>query len=159
MSFFRGDLPRLAGHFESGLAFRGSRPLSKREALRGVFHLHGHGFFLGGASFGHFVVFPYATHFLTTFGEESIGIPSHGLSSVRLLQQVHPGDGIGLRDPDLRVRVGEDWPSDAPGFLWAKFKYAVLLIFVAAAIITPTPDVVTQSLLAISNDRAPTYYL
>jgi sec-independent protein translocase protein TatC len=35
-----------------------------------------------------------------------------------------------------------------PGFLWAKFKYAVLIIFVIAAIITPTPDVVTQSLLA-----------
>ncbi len=35
-----------------------------------------------------------------------------------------------------------------PRFLWSKFKYAVLLIFVIAAIITPTPDVVTQSLLA-----------
>jgi len=35
-----------------------------------------------------------------------------------------------------------------PRFLWSKFKYAVLLIFITAAIITPTPDVVTQSLLA-----------
>ena len=35
-----------------------------------------------------------------------------------------------------------------PSFLWSKFKYAVLLIFILAAIITPTPDIVTQSLLA-----------
>jgi sec-independent protein translocase protein TatC len=34
------------------------------------------------------------------------------------------------------------------GFLLRHFKYAVLLAFVVAAVITPTPDVVTQSLLA-----------
>jgi sec-independent protein translocase protein TatC len=36
-----------------------------------------------------------------------------------------------------------------PKFLLAKFKYAVVIIFIIAAIITPTPDVVTQSALAI----------
>ena len=29
------------------------------------------------------------------------------------------------------------------------FKYAVLLIFVIAAVITPTPDVITQSIVAV----------
>jgi sec-independent protein translocase protein TatC len=29
------------------------------------------------------------------------------------------------------------------------FKYAVLLVFVIAAVITPTPDVITQSIVAI----------
>jgi len=36
-----------------------------------------------------------------------------------------------------------------PRFLIRHFKYAVLIAFVVAAIITPTPDVVTQSLLAL----------
>ena len=33
-------------------------------------------------------------------------------------------------------------------FLLRNIKYAVLLIFIVAAILTPTPDVVTQALMA-----------
>jgi sec-independent protein translocase protein TatC len=36
-----------------------------------------------------------------------------------------------------------------PAFLLQKFKYAVVLAFVIAAVVTPTPDMVTQSALAI----------
>jgi sec-independent protein translocase protein TatC len=36
-----------------------------------------------------------------------------------------------------------------PAFLMQKFKYAVVLSFIIAAVITPTPDMVTQSALAI----------
>ena len=38
--------------------------------------------------------------------------------------------------------VSEKW-------LLAKFKYAVLVIFIIAAIITPTPDVATQCVFAL----------
>jgi len=34
------------------------------------------------------------------------------------------------------------------GFLWRSFRYAFLLIFVAAAVITPTGDMVTQTIFA-----------
>jgi sec-independent protein translocase protein TatC len=34
------------------------------------------------------------------------------------------------------------------GFLWRSFRYAFLLIFVAAAVITPTGDMVTQAIFA-----------
>ena len=34
------------------------------------------------------------------------------------------------------------------GFLWRNFKYAILIIFIVAAVITPTPDVVTQCVFA-----------
>jgi sec-independent protein translocase protein TatC len=34
------------------------------------------------------------------------------------------------------------------GFLWRHIKYAILIIFIAAAVITPTGDMVTQSLMA-----------
>lgn len=36
-----------------------------------------------------------------------------------------------------------------PAFLMKKFKYAVVLSFVVAAIVTPTPDMVTQAALAV----------
>ena len=34
------------------------------------------------------------------------------------------------------------------GFLWQNTKYAILIIFVISAVITPTSDVVTQTLMA-----------
>ncbi len=36
-----------------------------------------------------------------------------------------------------------------PAFLMQKFKYAVLISFVVAAVVTPTPDMVTQTALAV----------
>jgi sec-independent protein translocase protein TatC len=36
-----------------------------------------------------------------------------------------------------------------PSFLSRNRKYAILLIFIAAAFITPTPDVVNQCLMAV----------
>ena len=36
-----------------------------------------------------------------------------------------------------------------PAFLMQKFKYAVVLSFVIAAVVTPTPDMVTQAALAV----------
>ncbi len=36
-----------------------------------------------------------------------------------------------------------------PAFLMQKFKYAIILAFVIAAIVTPTPDMVTQAALAV----------
>ncbi len=117
----------------------------KRYAVPFIFL--GTGFFLGGASFGHFVVFPYATHFLTTFGE--------GIEPLLTVSRVFSfyssfilGMAVSFQIPTavfVLARMG----LVTPGFLWAKFKYAVLLIFVAAAIITPTPDVPTQCLLAL----------
>ena len=36
-----------------------------------------------------------------------------------------------------------------PAFLMKKFKYAIVLAFIIAAVITPTPDMVTQTALAV----------
>jgi sec-independent protein translocase protein TatC len=34
------------------------------------------------------------------------------------------------------------------GFLWRRFKYAVLIIFIVAAVLTPTPDPWNQTIFA-----------
>ena len=118
----------------------------KRYAVPFVFL--GTGFFLGGASFGHFVVFPYAAHFLTAFGGENISVLLTVSQVFSFYSKFILGMGLVFEIPTfvfVLARIG----LVTPRFLWAKFKYAVLLIFVIAAIITPTPDVVTQSLLAV----------
>jgi sec-independent protein translocase protein TatC len=34
------------------------------------------------------------------------------------------------------------------GFLWRNFRYAILIIFIAAAVITPSGDMITQTIFA-----------
>jgi sec-independent protein translocase protein TatC len=36
----------------------------------------------------------------------------------------------------------------SPRFLWKNIRYAILIIFIIAAIITPTPDVLTMCVFA-----------
>jgi len=105
-------------------------------------------FFLAGAAFAHYVVFPYASNFLTSYGGESIGVLLTVSQVFSFYSKFILGMGLVFEIPTLVLvlaRIG----LVTPHFLWSKFKYAVLAIFVIAAIITPTPDVVTQSLLAL----------
>jgi len=103
-------------------------------------------FFVGGALFGYFVVFPYGFQFFLSFATENIqAFPSMkeylSFSSKLLL-----AFGIVFELPlfiTLMARMGLVTPT----FLKQNRKYAILLFFVGAAIITP-PDVVTQIMMA-----------
>jgi sec-independent protein translocase protein TatC len=103
-------------------------------------------FFVGGALFGYFVVFPYGFQFFLSFASENIqAFPSMkeylSFSSKLLL-----AFGIVFELPlfiTLLARLG----MVTPAFLKQNRKYAILLFFVGAAIITP-PDVVTQIMMA-----------
>jgi sec-independent protein translocase protein TatC len=105
-------------------------------------------FFLGGAAFGHYYLFPMTFRFLVAFG----GTDMQFLPKVGEYYSFYSwfllGLGIVFQLPVVifvLARIG----LVTPGFLLRKFKYAVMVSFVVAAIITPTPDVVTQSLLAL----------
>ena len=103
-------------------------------------------FFLLGAAFSHYILFPTAVNFLTTFGSEEIAIMPTVSEVFGFYSRVILGTGFVFQIPTvvfLFARMG----LVTPGFLWRNFKYAVLIIFITAAIITP-PDVVTQTLLA-----------
>jgi len=123
--------------------------LYEREKKYAVpFIAFGTGFFLMGAAFAHYVVFPYASRFLTSYGGESIGVLLSVSQVFSFYSKFILGMGLVFEIPTLvfvLARIG----LVTPRFLWSKAKYAVLLIFVIAAIMTPTPDVVTQSLLAL----------
>ena len=104
-------------------------------------------FFALGALFGYYIVFPFACRFFLSVGKD--------------FQPVITVDeyfGLALK---VLLGVAATFETPALVFLLAKmgvltarwmvknFKYAVLAIFVIAAVITPSPDWVTQSIVAI----------
>jgi sec-independent protein translocase protein TatC len=103
-------------------------------------------FFAAGAVFGYFVVFPFACRFFLSMGLEFqpvITIDDYFSLALRVLL----GIAVVFELPTLSFFLSR------MGILTARwmiknFKYAVLLVFVIAAIITPTPDWMTQSIIA-----------
>lgn len=104
-------------------------------------------FFLGGALFGYFIVFPWGFQFFLGFATETIRpLPSmrEYLSfSAKLLLAF----GIVFEMPlvlTAMARLG----IVSVDFLKKNRKYAILLFFTGAAILTP-PDVITQIMMAV----------
>jgi sec-independent protein translocase protein TatC len=102
--------------------------------------------FVGGALFGYFVVFPFGFRFFLGFANEYIqALPSvkqYFSFSIKLLFAF----GMVFELPVViffLTRIG----IVTPELLKRKRKYAILLTFVMAAILTP-PDVVTQCMMA-----------
>ncbi|MCP4683276.1 MAG: twin-arginine translocase subunit TatC, partial [Desulfobacterales bacterium] len=102
--------------------------------------------FVGGALFGYFVVFPFGFKFFIGFANEYVkALPSvkqYFTFSIRLLFAF----GIVFELPVVvffLAKIG----LVTPDLLKRKRKYAILMTFVAAAILTP-PDVITQCMMA-----------
>lgn len=103
-------------------------------------------FFLAGAVFAHYLVFPIAVKFFATFGSPDVQIKLTVSEVFSFYAKVILAAGVVFQIPTvvfLLARMG----LVSAGFLWRNFKYAVLIIFIVAAVLTP-PDVVTQTLLA-----------
>ena len=104
-------------------------------------------FFIAGALFGFFVVFPWAVRFFLTMGSEfqaMITVDKY----FSLVLRVHLGIALVFELPTLTFFLARMGILTAKWMI-RKFKYAVLAVFVIAAIITPTPDMVTQSIIAV----------
>ena len=103
--------------------------------------------FLGGGAFGYYVAFPFAVDFLLGVGEQfepTITVTSY----LSFLMTVILGLGVMFEMPTLIFllsRLG----VVTPRFLLRHFRWAVLIIFTVAAIITPTPDVVNLCIFAV----------
>ncbi len=102
--------------------------------------------FLTGGVFGYAVGFPTACRFLMSIAEGFT--PALRVSSLfNFESKVVLGMGLVF---ELPIVIGFlAWLGlVSASFLWRNFKYAVLIIFIIAAVITPTPDVVTQCVFA-----------
>lgn len=103
-------------------------------------------FFIAGAVFAHYVMFPIAVHFFSTFGSQDVEIRLTVSEVFSFYSKVLLAAGLVFQIPTvvfLLARMG----LVSASLLWKNFKYAVLIIFIIAAVLTP-PDVVTQTLMA-----------
>lgn len=104
-------------------------------------------FFSGGALFGYSIVFPWACRFFITIGSDfqSMIVINDFLNfTLKFLI----GIALVFEMPTLVFFLAKLGVVTARGMV-RKFKYALLIIFIVAAIITPSPDVVSQVVLAV----------
>jgi sec-independent protein translocase protein TatC len=105
-------------------------------------------FFLGGAAFGYFILFPVMANFFIAMGVEG---------DFRPLLSANALFGFLLRTL-IGCALVFEWPIVVfflarmgiltAGMMLRGFRYAILGIFVIAAVVTPTPDMATQTILA-----------
>jgi len=105
------------------------------------------GMFFMGAAFAYYVVVPYGFAFLVNFAEQVVTVAPKINEYVGFFTKIMIGFGIAFELPVLTFFLALLGLVD-DHTLKSFFKYAVILIFVLAALLTP-PDVVTQLLMAI----------
>jgi sec-independent protein translocase protein TatC len=104
--------------------------------------------FLAGIAFGYFIMLPYILRFLVNPGPMfSLGHDVIPMTSVNeyfdLILLILLGMGLMFELPVLIFFLSL-FGIVTPKFLWKNFRYAILVITVIAAIVTPTPDATTM---------------
>ena len=103
--------------------------------------------FLVGGFFGYFVVFPFGFKFFVGFADANLRVLPAVKEYFSLAIKLLFGFGIVFELPLIMVFLGKMGLVNAKMLAKGR-KWALLLIFVVAAILTP-PDVVSQVLMAI----------
>jgi len=102
--------------------------------------------FLAGAAFGYYIIFPPAFHFLLGYSSDFLEPMPAVNEYFSLALRLFLAFGFIFELPVLMVFLGKIGIVDK-AFLVKNRKYALLIAFVVAAILTPTPDVVNQLLM------------
>jgi sec-independent protein translocase protein TatC len=119
----------------------------KERRLAAPFIIFGTLFFVLGGYFGYRFLLPATCSFFVETGKEfkqMVTVDDYFSFASTIIMAC----GIVFETPIIiffLARLG----IVTPAFLLQKFKYAVVLSFVISAVVTPTPDMVTQSALAI----------
>ena len=104
-------------------------------------------FFVGGSFFGYFIVFPYGFKFFLGFASEIIRPLPSMREYLSFASKLLLAFGVVFELP-LVITFLAKLGMVSVSFLKKNRKYALLLFFVGAAILTP-PDVVTQIMMAL----------
>jgi len=104
-------------------------------------------FFVGGALFGYFVVFPWGFPFLLSFQSEAIQALPSMKDYLSLASKLLIAFGVVFELPIILTCMAAIGLV-TPAFLRKNRKYALVLFFIGGAILTP-PDVVTQVMMAV----------
>jgi sec-independent protein translocase protein TatC len=105
-------------------------------------------FFILGGGFGHYILFPTTFKFLYEFAGDDMQFLPKVDEYFEFYSWFLLGLGLVFQIPVVifvLARIG----IVTPGFLMRQFKFAVLVSFIVAAIVTPSADVVNQTLLAL----------
>jgi sec-independent protein translocase protein TatC len=103
--------------------------------------------FLAGAAFNHYVAFPYMMMFFASFNTPDLAFMPKLEDVFGLYSKMLMGMGIVFQMPAVVFFLAKMKLVTAR-FLIAQFKYAFLIIFIVAAVITPTGDMMTQTIFA-----------
>lgn len=103
--------------------------------------------FVGGAAFSHYVLFPIAWRFFAGFTTEYVAFMPRVQATFALYAKLLLAMGLVFQMPTLVLFLARMGVVTARTLL-RQFRYALLAIFVIAAVVTPGPDVVSQLLVA-----------
>ena len=103
--------------------------------------------FVGGAAFTHFIAFPYMMAFFASFNTPDLLFLPQLDDVFDLYTKMVLGMALVFQMPTVVFFLAKTGLITA-GLLWRSFRYAFLVIFIAAAVITPTGDMVTQTIFA-----------
>ncbi len=103
--------------------------------------------FLVGALFNHYVVFPWMMVFFASFNTPDLLFMPKLDAVFDLYAKMLLGMGLIFQMPTIVFFLAKMRVITAR-FLWKNFRYAILIIFIIAAIITPTGDMVNQTVFA-----------
>jgi sec-independent protein translocase protein TatC len=104
------------------------------------------GLFAAGGFFGYKIVYPAALTFLIDFGKQfqpMITINEY----TQLFLSIILGMGLIFEMPVLVFFLALMGVVSA-GFMWKNFRYSILVIFIVAAIVTPTTDILNMCIFA-----------
>ena len=103
--------------------------------------------FVGGAAFNHYIVFPFMMSFFASFNTAELVFMPRLEDVFDLYSKMLIGMGLVFQMPTLVFFLAKMRIVTAR-FLLRNTKYAILVIFVVAAVVTPTGDMVTQTIFA-----------
>ena len=104
------------------------------------------GLFLAGGYFGYKMVYPTALDFLITFSGQFTPMITVG-EYTDLFLTIIAGLGIVFEMPILVFFLALMGILSA-GWMWRNFRYSILVIFIIAAVITPTTDIMNMCIFA-----------
>jgi sec-independent protein translocase protein TatC len=105
------------------------------------------GLFISGAAFSHYVLFPLAWRFFASFSNEFIKFTPRVEPVFDLYVRLILALGVVFQLPILMFVLARFGIVTAR-FLIKNFKYAVLIMFVVAAVVTPDGSIVNQVVMA-----------
>jgi sec-independent protein translocase protein TatC len=103
--------------------------------------------FLAGGAFGYFMVYPAALKFLIEYSGTQFRPLITVTEYTDLFLTIMLGLGIVFEMPIVIFFLALMGIVDA-GWLWRNLRYSILIIFIIAAIVTPTTDILNMCIFA-----------